>query len=118
MDKFKRFIKYDSYILLLDIVAVNAAYFLALLLRFSINIGKVDPLIEKYLYTTTHFAPFYALICVIVFFIFRLYGGMWRYAGIGDVNRIVIANAITAIILTISATRGNLCSYKIYISEN
>ena len=34
--------------MLLDIVAVNAAYFGALVLRFSIN-NRLDPLIDKYL---------------------------------------------------------------------
>ena len=97
MDKIKRFFKYDFFIMLLDIVAVNASYFLALLLRFSIN-NRLDPLIEKYLYTVIHFAPIYTIICIVLFIIFRLYGGMWRYAGIRDVNRIVFANVITAII--------------------
>ncbi len=97
MDKIKRFFKYDFFIMLLDIVAVNASYFLALLLRFSIN-NRLDPLIEKYLYTVIHFAPVYTIICIILFIVFRLYGGMWRYAGIRDVNRIVFANVITAVI--------------------
>lgn len=97
MDKIKRFFKYDFFIMLLDIVAVNASYFLALLLRFSIN-NRLDPLIEKYLYTVIHFAPIYTVICIILFIVFRLYGGMWRYAGIRDVNRIVFANVITAVI--------------------
>ena len=83
--------------MLLDIVAVNASYFLALLLRFSIN-NRLDPLIEKYINTVIYFAPIYTVICIVMFFIFRLYGGMWRYAGIRDVNRILFANAITVVI--------------------
>ncbi len=97
MDKIKRFFKYDFVIFLLDIIAVNASYFLALLLRFSIN-SRLDPLIERYLNTVIYFAPIYTVICIVVFFIFRLYGGMWRYAGIGDVNRILFANVTTSII--------------------
>ncbi len=94
MDKIKRFFKYDFFVLMLDVIAVNASYFLALLLRFSLN-GRLDPLLDKYLDTVIHFAPVYSVICIVVFFIFKLYGGMWRYAGIGDVNRIIIANVIT-----------------------
>ena len=97
MDKIKRFFKYDFFIMLLDIVAVNTAYFGALLLRFSIN-NRMDPLIEKYLDTVIYFAPIYTVICIIIFILFKLYGGMWRYAGIRDVNRILIANVITSVI--------------------
>ena len=97
MDKIKRFFKYDFFIFLLDVIAVNASYFLALVLRFSLN-GRMDPLIDKYLDTVIYFAPFYTVICIIVFFIFRLYGGMWRYAGIGDVNRILLASVVTTIV--------------------
>ncbi len=96
MDKIKRFFKYDFFIMLLDIVAVNAAYFLALVLRFSIN-NRMDPLIGNYIDTVIWFAPIYTVICIIVFALFRLYGGMWRYAGIRDVNRILIANIITTV---------------------
>ena len=95
MDKIKRFFKYDFFIMLLDIIAVNASYFFALTLRFSIN-GRLDPLLGKYFDTVIYFAPFYTIICIIVFFIFKLYGGMWRYAGIGDVNKVFFANVISS----------------------
>lgn len=101
MDKIKRFFKYDFFIMLLDIVAVNAAYFGALLLRFSIN-NRMDPLIEDYIDTVIYFAPIYTVICIVLFFVFKLYGGMWRYAGIRDVNRILIANVITSVVHVIA----------------
>jgi len=97
MDKIKRFFKYDFIIFLLDIIAVNASYFFALILRFSIN-NRLDPLIDNYLHTVIYFAPIYTSICIVVFILFKLYGGMWRYAGIRDVNRILIANVITSVI--------------------
>lgn len=115
MDKIKRFLKYDFFILLLDVVAVNASYFLALLLRFSLN-GRLDPLLDKYIDTVVYFSPIYTVFCILVFFIFRLYGGMWRYAGIGDVNRILFANIVTSaihIILTVILFQRMPISYYV-----
>ena len=38
------------------------------------------------------------MLCVIVFALCRLYNGMWRYAGINDMNRIILASVITTAI--------------------
>lgn len=94
MDKFKRTIKGDLWIILLDIISVNAAYFLALLTRFFVG-GKFYNSLRTLPYEYSKFAPFYTIICIIVFFIFKLYGGMWRYAGINDINRIISASVVT-----------------------
>lgn len=84
----------DLWIVLLDILAVNAAYFLALMIRFYVNF-EFRPSVGYYLTDWLRFTPFYTVICILVFFLFRLYGGMWRYAGISDMNRIIGANAVT-----------------------
>ena len=87
----------DWLIILLDIIAVNAAYFLALLLRFYVNY-EFRPTVSFYLTDFTSFAPFYTVLCIIVFWLFRLYGGMWQYAGLNDMNRIIGASLTTAVI--------------------
>ena len=56
----------DWLIILLDIIAVNAAYFLALLLRFYVNY-EFRPTVSFYLTDFTSFAPFYTVLCIIVF---------------------------------------------------
>lgn len=87
----------DLWIVLLDIIAVNAAYFLALLVRFYVN-GEFRTTVSYYLTDWATFTPFYTVLAIIVFALFRLYGGMWRFAGVNDMNRIIGANAITTVI--------------------
>ena len=50
------------------------------------------PTVSYYQTDFLKFAPFYTILCILVFAIFRLYGGMWRYAGINDMNRIIGAS--------------------------
>ncbi len=87
----------DLWIVLLDIIAVNASYFLALLIRFYVN-GQFRETVNYLIGDWAKFAPFYTVLCIIIFAAFRLYGGMWRYAGINDMNRIIGASLCTAVV--------------------
>ena len=95
-NKLIEFIKNDLGIVLLDIISVNAAYFLGILIRFFVG-GKFYTSLRELPYKYSKFAPFYTIICILVFFLFKLYGGMWRYAGINDLNRIVMASVVTTL---------------------
>lgn len=91
-------IRKDLWIVVLDIIAVNASYFLALVIRFFVN-GSFRPVVENaYMPAFRTFAPFYTVLCLTVFILFRLYGGMWSYAGLNDMNRIIGACACTTVI--------------------
>lgn len=87
----------DLWIVLLDIIAVNAAYFLALLIRFYVN-GQFRETVNYLIGDWAKFTPFYTILCIVIFAAFRLYGGMWRYAGINDMNRIIGASLCTAVV--------------------
>lgn len=98
MKKIWKSIAKDLWIVLLDIIAVNAGYFLALLVRFYVH-GEFRPVATStYLPAFLQFAPFYTILCILVFALLKLYGGMWRYAGLNDMNRIIAASVITAVI--------------------
>lgn len=100
MDKLKQMLKSaakDWWIIALDAVAVNAAYLLALLIRFYVNF-EFRPTVTYYLTDFFTFAPFYTVLSLIVFTAFRLYGGLWRYAGLNDLNRIIAATLATSLI--------------------
>lgn len=80
-------------IVLLDIIAVNASYLVALYGRFyGLTQGDV---FNSYLSAFWRFAPFYTVISIVIFNCFKLYGGMWIYAGTNDLNRIILANLVT-----------------------
>ena len=90
----------DLWVVLLDFFAVNVSYYLALLIRFYVN-SEFRPTVSYLLGDWARFAPFYTILALIVFAAFRLYGGMWRYAGINDMNRIIGANACTTVIMVV-----------------
>ena len=94
------FVKGDIWIVLLDIISVNAAYFLGILIRVFVG-GKFYTSLRELPYKYSQFAPYYTIICILVFFLFRLYGGMWRYAGINDMNRIIGASLATTVVQVI-----------------
>ena len=79
-------VRKDLWIVVLDIIAVNASYLLALLIRFFVN-GAFRPIVtNSYLPAFWQFAPFYTVACIVIFIAFRLYGGMWTYAGLNDMK--------------------------------
>lgn len=80
------------YLVIYDLVAVSAAYFLALLLRFDFHYSEIPAI---YLQPWQHFAPIYAAACIAVFAILRLYRSIWRFASYTELNRIAIASLVT-----------------------
>lgn len=96
-NKIMAFIKDEVWNIVLDMIAVNVAYWLALNARF-IGYDQLGELFHSYQSTLFTFAPFYALICVAVFAFFRLYNGMWRFAGMHDLNRVLFASGISSVL--------------------
>ena len=87
-------LKKDIWILLLDVVAVNLAYFLALAFRVAVNnMGGIfgSPSDVPVYYSAFYrIAPIYTVLCIGVFFFFKLYGGVWRFGRyLGDGLRLL-----------------------------
>ncbi len=87
----------NGLLVILDMFAVNAAYYIALYARFF-GYDNLSELFHEKLEILMHFAPIYTMICIAVFFAFKLYNGMWKYAGMHDFNRILSASLITSAI--------------------
>ena len=83
------------YLLAYDIVAVSLSYFLALMMRFDFAFSHIPYI---YMHPWRMFAPFYAIICVIVFWRLKLYRSIWRFASFTELQRITIATIITCIL--------------------
>ena len=88
-------------LILYDILAVNAAYFLALWIRFDCQFSKIEP---KYLMTYVYFVPIYTILCLIVFRGLRLYHSIWRFASYSELARVVVSSAVTGVCHTILIT--------------
>lgn len=98
MNKLKDTIAKDLWVVLLDLIAVNLSYYLAFYFRFYVNLKLGLENAEKYRDAFLGFAPFYSILAIIIFMAWRLYGGLWRYAGINDMNRIIMANVCTMVV--------------------
>ena len=93
-DRIRHFIHFNLWIVLLDIAAFSLSYLLTLYIRLYVNGIFRDG--EYYLDYYYHYIPYYTIAAFAVFAYFRLYGGMWQYAGLHDLNRLFTANIITA----------------------
>ena len=84
--KLEHWKKIAAGIALYDMLAVNAAYFFALLLRFDFRYSLIE---TKYVDAWEHFAPVYAVLCVAVFIMTGMYKSIWRFAGLNELYRIL-----------------------------
>ena len=109
LDRLKHFLKFNAWIVLLDMAVFCLSYLIALYIRMYVNgVWRFGAYYQDYFW---HFIPYYVVASVVVFAGFRLYGGMWQYAGLSDLNRIVGANLVTVVLhigISILVIRLNL----------
>ena len=83
------------YLVIYDVLAVSFAYFAALWIRFDLEFSSIP---DMYFDAWLKFTPIYAVICLIVFRIFRMYQSIWRFAGFTEFQRVTLATLITVVI--------------------
>lgn len=98
--KYIGLIKDGILIVLWDIIAIYVAYFLALMLCFFVG-EHFNETLNKLPYQYSRFIPYYIVICMMDFLFYRLYGGMWRYAGRNDKNRMIGVTGVASVFLII-----------------
>ena len=89
------------YLVIYDIVASNLSYFLALWFRFDCAFSQI-PLI--YLYAWKSFIPLYSAVCLLIFWLFRLYKSMWRFASFPELVRITTASLLASVLHVVLIT--------------
>ncbi len=85
----------------LDIRAVNLAYFLALPFRAAVSeagtLFAQEYHFSFYLNLFLRFAPIYTVLCIVVFYLFHLYGGVWKYAGRNTAYNVFFSWLVTTV---------------------
>lgn len=84
-------------LLVFDVFAVNAAYYLALMVRFYVHF-EFQVWAIKYVPAFWTFSPYYTVCSLLVFGLFGLYTNLWKYASLSDLYRICATSVITCII--------------------
>ncbi len=76
-----------------DMLAIHAAYFLALWMRFDFVYKDIP---KKYFKPYIQTITIYAAVCVIVFWILKIYRSLWRFAREKDLISISLASILTS----------------------
>lgn len=97
MNRVRNFLRYHGWLIFTDLLAFCVSYLLTLYIRFYVN-GAMRASILYYQDYFWKFIPYYMVASLVVFVCFRLYRSVWQYAGVHDLNRILLANAVTAVL--------------------
>ena len=84
-----------------DFLAVVFSYNLSLWIRFDCRISLIEP---QYLKEYSYSIVFYAIFCVVIFYIARLYKSIWRFASYSELVRMIFVTIITSTIHVIVMT--------------
>ena len=88
-------------LVLYDIVAIHLSFFLALWVRFDCVYSHIP---KNYLFSYIFSITPYALCAVVLFFFFRMYQGMWRYASYNELIRTLAGSVCACVLYTVLVT--------------
>ena len=83
------------FLVLFDIAAIAFSYFFALLLRFDVKYSSIP---SQYMDRFLRSIWIYIAICIVVFFIMKLYRSIWRFASYAELYRVFISSGITLVL--------------------
>ena len=96
----KRYFNYQLFyrrtaLILYDILSITASSFLALLLRYDMH---VDAIPDEFILPVRNFLPLNILLTLAIFYFFRLYHSLWAFAGENEMQNLVTACFLSAIV--------------------
>lgn len=90
----KRLLVRRLFLVTLDIILINVSAYMALLLRFNFQMSDVPTI---YYENLLFYAGINTITTIIIFYLFRLYHSLWKYAGIDEVANILFACILSGI---------------------
>ena len=98
---FENFHMASMFLALYDIVMSAGAYLAALWTRFDCEYTQIP---YDYLMAWLKFVPVYAAVCVFVFWLFKLYQSVWKFASFSELARTAVASLILGVFHTVGIT--------------
>lgn len=78
-------------VVLADVIAILAAYFAALWLRFDCQFSRIP---KPYFQTYLRIMPVWCLVTIVIFFLFKLYHSIWSYVSIDEAFTMIKAYGV------------------------
>ena len=101
----KRFLEHwqmmAACLIICDVISVCLAYFLALWLRFDCVFSRIP---QDYWETFASFIVPYTLVALGIFWAFRMYRGMWRYASYTELVRTFLGSVTASVLHSVFIT--------------
>ena len=82
------------FIMIYDFITIAFSYLFGLLLRFDFKFSEIK---EAYLSVYYKFIIPYAIICIVIYWFFKMYKSVWRFASYNELKNILIATTICGI---------------------
>lgn len=97
----------------LDVCILSVSYFFALMIRFDFVFGRIP---REYLHGYAKIIIPYIICALIVFYIFRLYHSIWRFASVSELGRMIWAFLVLQVIaLALNKIVGVRMPYSFWI---
>lgn len=84
-----------------DMIAISFAYGFSLWIRFDCQISRIP---DQYIGTYIKFIFFYVIFTVLLYWAFRLYKSIWKYASFYELKNVTIATVIAGLVHFVATT--------------